>query len=58
MDMASDNKVRAAARWLSEQEPVPAQVVSVLKSKFGLRALQACEACKMGQDYRSAALNG
>lgn len=54
----SDEKVRAAATWLSEQDPVPAHVVNVLKTKFDLKALQACEACKLAQDFRSAALNG
>ncbi|MEY9100506.1 hypothetical protein ABIA24_003415 [Sinorhizobium fredii] len=53
-----EEKVRAAARWLSEQNPVPAHVVNVLKTKFDLKALQACEACKLAQDFRSAALNG
>ncbi|MEY9631305.1 hypothetical protein ABIA27_006340 [Sinorhizobium fredii] len=47
-----DEKVRAAARWLSEQDPVPPHVVNVLKTKFDLRALQACEACKLAQDLR------
>ncbi|RVO50837.1 hypothetical protein CN090_13255 [Sinorhizobium meliloti] len=54
----ADEKVRAAARWLSEQDTVPAHVVNVIKTKFDLNALQACEACKMAQDFRSAALNG
>ncbi|RVL87596.1 hypothetical protein CN140_01295 [Sinorhizobium meliloti] len=55
---ASDEKVRAAARWLSEQDPAPPHVVNVLKTKFDLKALQACEACKLAQDYRRVALNG
>lgn len=54
----SDEKVRAAAIWLSEQDPVPPHVVTVLKAKFELKALQACEACKLAQDYRRAVLNG
>jgi hypothetical protein len=53
-----DGKVRAAATWLSKQNPVPAKVVNVLQAKFNLKALQACEACKLAQDFRSAALNG
>ncbi|RVK73181.1 hypothetical protein CN159_02185 [Sinorhizobium meliloti] len=54
----AEEKVRAAARWLSEQDPVPPHVVNVLKTKFDLKALQACEACKLAQDYRRVALNG
>ena len=45
-------KVRAAAAWLSEQDPPPTHVVNVLKSRFALKALQACEACKLAQDFR------
>ncbi|WP_164497538.1 hypothetical protein [Sinorhizobium medicae] len=47
-----DEKVRAAARWLSEQNPAPAHVVIVFKTKFELSALQACEACKMAHSFR------
>ncbi|MDW9547713.1 hypothetical protein [Sinorhizobium meliloti] len=54
----AEEKVRAAARWLSEQDPVPPHVVNVLKTKFELKALQVCEACKLAQDYRRAVLNG
>ncbi|WP_369986503.1 hypothetical protein [Sinorhizobium fredii] len=54
MSVLADEKVRAAARWLSEQNPVPPHVVNVIKTKFDLKALQACEACKLAQDYRSA----
>lgn len=47
-----DEKVRAAASWLSEQDPAPTHVVSVIKTKFELSALQACEACKMAHSFR------
>lgn len=49
-------KVRAAARWLSEQDPVPPHVVNILKAKFDLKALQACEACKLAGDFRRGAV--
>lgn len=48
-----EEKVRAAARWLSKQDPAPSHVVDVLRGMFGLKALQACEACKLAQAYRS-----
>ncbi|RVK59141.1 hypothetical protein [Sinorhizobium meliloti] len=53
MEAIGEDKVRAAARWLSDQNPVPPHVVNVLKTKFDLKALQACEACKLAQEYRS-----
>lgn len=53
MNVVADEKVRAAARWLSKQNSVPPHIVNVLKMKFDLKALQACEACKLAQEYRS-----
>lgn len=55
MEAFRDDKVRAAARWLSEQDQAPSHVVNVLKTKFDLKALQACEACKLASDYRRGA---
>lgn len=52
MNVVDDEKVRAAARWLSDQNSVPPHVVHVLKTKFDLKALQACEACKLAHEYR------
>ncbi|MEY9782293.1 arsenate reductase-like glutaredoxin family protein [Sinorhizobium fredii] len=56
--LPSEEKVRAAATWLSEQNPVPPHVVNVIKTKFDLKALEACEACKLANEFRRAALNG
>lgn len=56
MNVVADEKVRAAARWLSNQNPVPPRVVNVLKTKFDLKALQACEACKLASDFRRGAV--
>lgn len=55
-NVVADEKVRAAARWLSNQNPVPPHVVNVLKTKFDLKALQACEACKLAGDFRRGAV--
>ncbi|KQW62717.1 MULTISPECIES: hypothetical protein [unclassified Ensifer] len=46
-------KVKAAARWLSEQTPVPPHVISILKTKFEITAVQAAQACTMANQYRS-----
>lgn len=51
--LSSEEKVGAAARWLSEQNPVPPHVVYFIKTKFELSALQACEACRAAQDIRA-----
>lgn len=45
-------KVIRAAQWLTEQKEPPPQAVPTLKARFGLSALQACEACKLAQDFR------
>lgn len=45
--------VEEAARWLSEQKPEPHPVVPVLRSRFNLMAVEACEACAMAQRFRT-----
>lgn len=52
MEAKGDDKVRAAAVWLSEQNPVPPHVINLIKTKFELSALQACEACRVAQEFR------
>ncbi|RMI21349.1 hypothetical protein DA102_002025 [Sinorhizobium meliloti] len=46
--------VEAAAEWLAEQEEPPHHVVSILKEKFGLRALEACRACALANQSRGS----
>lgn len=45
-------KVTVAAQWLADQQEPPPQAVPTLKERFGLSALEACEACKLAQDFR------
>jgi len=52
-DLSSEEKVRVAARWLSEQNPVPPRIISILKMKFDVTAVQAAQACTMANQYRS-----
>jgi hypothetical protein len=52
MDKAVDDKVTAAARWLSEQSETPSHVVRTTKEKFQLSALQTCQALKLASDMR------
>lgn len=55
MGAAVEEKVTAAARWLSEQSEKPLHVVRVIKDTFDLSALQACEACALAADIRQNA---
>jgi F420-0:gamma-glutamyl ligase len=52
MNIAVDDKVAAAARWLSEQSEMPVHVVRTTKEKFQLSALQTCQALKMASECR------
>lgn len=42
-----------AAQWLSEQDPAPQPIVPALRSRFGLSALEACEAAALSNKYRT-----
>lgn len=46
--------VESAAKWLAEQDEPPAHVISVLKERFGLRALEACRACALANQFRGS----
>ena len=41
-----------AAQWLAEQLPPPHPIVPALRSRFGLSAVEACEAAAMSHRYR------
>lgn len=45
-------RVTSAAQWLAEQKEPPPQAVPTLKDRFGLTALEACQACKLAHDFR------
>ena len=45
--------VENAAMWLSEQNPAPHPVVPILRSRFELTAVQACEACAIANQFRT-----
>ncbi|TCB05138.1 hypothetical protein E0H93_17600 [Rhizobium leguminosarum bv. viciae] len=46
-------EVTAAAQWLVEQKEPPSPVVPTLRKRFGLSALEACNACKLAQIFRT-----
>lgn len=53
MKSPSENSaVVSAAQWLADQKEPPAMAVPVIREKFGLSALEACDAIKLAQDFR------
>lgn len=46
--------IRRAARWLADQPAPPAHVVPTLRERFGLNALQACEAIALARSEPAA----
>lgn len=45
-------QVIVAAQWLADQKEPPPQAVPALKERFGLSALDACDACKLAHNFR------
>ncbi len=45
-------KVTVAAQWLADQQEPPPQAFPTLKERFGLSALEACDACELAHDFR------
>lgn len=41
-----------AAMWLADQNPAPQPIIPTLRGRFGLSALQACEAAALSHRYR------
>ncbi|WP_025592325.1 hypothetical protein [Agrobacterium tumefaciens] len=53
-----DEAVLAAARWIAGQEPRQ-DIIPQIKTRFGLTAVQASQACALAVRYRTGgALNG
>ena len=44
--------VTLAAQWLADEQPPPAGVIPLLRSRFNLTALEATEACAMARRFR------
>lgn len=45
--------VEQAAQWLADQNPPPSPVVPVLRQRFNLSPMEACEACALAAQYRT-----
>jgi len=41
-----------AAQWLAEQNPNPTPIIPTLRERFGLSALEACEAAALSNKYK------
>lgn len=41
-----------AAQWLADQTQPPRPIVPALKNRFGLSAVEACEAAAMAEKFR------
>lgn len=50
---ASSPAVVASAQWLADQKEPPTPALPVLREKFSLSALEACEAIRLAQDFRT-----
>nr|WP_209848685.1 hypothetical protein [Rhizobium herbae] len=53
LDHEGTASVEVAARWLALEPSPPRPVVPALKERFGLTALQACEATALAFDLRA-----
>lgn len=51
-DHQHSETVVTAAQWLAEQNPNPTPIIPTLRERFGLSALEACEAAALSNKYR------
>lgn len=49
----SSEAVLVAAQWLADQVPPPPRAVPVLKGRFNLTALEACQAIALADRFRT-----
>lgn len=45
--------VEQAAQWLADEQHPPPSIIPTLRSRFGLSAIEATEACALAQQYRT-----
>lgn len=45
--------VEEAAQWLADEQSPPEPLIPTLRSRFGLSALEATEACAMAERFRT-----
>lgn len=42
-----------AAQWLADERQPPTPIIPAIRARFGLTALEACEACALAQSFRT-----
>lgn len=52
-DHEHSESVLVAAQWLADQSNPPHPIVPELRSRFGLGALEACEAAALARRFRT-----
>ncbi|MEH7869693.1 hypothetical protein V7795_21435 [Rhizobium laguerreae] len=48
------DRVINAAMWLADDKDHPKPVIPAIIARFDLNAREACEACRLAQDFRRA----
>ncbi|TDX88470.1 hypothetical protein EDE05_102447 [Neorhizobium sp. R1-B] len=51
-DHEQSDSVVVAAQWLADEQQPPQPIIPELRRRFGLSALEACEASAMAQRFR------
>ncbi|TBD04223.1 hypothetical protein ELH21_07330 [Rhizobium leguminosarum] len=51
-DHQHSEAVVQAAQWLAEQNPAPQPIIPHIRERFGLSALEACEAAALSTKFR------
>lgn len=51
-DHEHNESVITAAQWLANEHRLPQPLIPELRRRFGLSALEACEASALAQKYR------
>lgn len=53
LDHQHSETVIQAAQWLADERQSPQPVIPILRQRFGLTALEACEACALATAFRT-----
>lgn len=52
IDHQDNPTIDEAARWLADQQPPPRLAVPELRQRFGLSAVESCQAIALAHEYR------
>lgn len=51
-DHQHSESVVQAAQWLADEKDPPRPIIPIIRERFGLSALEACEAAALSNRYR------